>query len=301
MLLPSEVAVDPYAEFIRGNVSSALALAERLDESGVGDVSLLALMLECRLARGELNLALSLGARLRPELEGVEAEVAAMALAQLALAAGSADEALELFDRAAKVRSHPDRALALARTGHQRQAEEAATALVQAARESGDVYDLASALRVLAFVTSGGNRLELLAEAADLLSAIPAQRLAMQIATDRAGLLILTGDPDDRALAVDLLRQAEYYAAREDLYPLRSRVRPLLQRLGEEPVSTRGELMAALTPREGLIARLAAEGRSNKEIAAELSVSVKAVEWHLSHVYRKLGVRGRGSLATSIG
>ena len=301
MLLPTEVAVDPYAEFIRGNVSSALALAERLDESGVGDVSLLALMLECRLARGELNLALSLGARLRPELDGVEAEVAAMALAQLALAAGSADEAVELFDRAAEVRSHPDRALALARTGRQRQAEEAATALVQAAREDGDVYELASALRVQAFVTSDGNRLELLAEAAELLSAIPAQRLAMQIATDRAGLLILTGDPDDRVLAIDLLRQAEYYAAREDLYPLRSRVRPLLQRLGEEPVSTRGELMASLTPREGLIARLAAEGRSNKEIAAELSISVKAVEWHLSHVYRKLGVRGRGSLATSLG
>ena len=300
-MLPTEVAVDPYAEFIRGNVSSALALAERLDESGVGDVSLLALMLECRLARGELTLALSLGARLRPELDGVEAEVAAMALAQLALAAGSADEAVELFDRAAEIRRHPDRALALARTGRQQQAEEAAAELVQEARESGDVYDLAAALRVQAFVTSGGNRLELLAEAAELLSAIPAQRLAMQIATDRAGLLILTGDPDDRTLAIDLLRQAEYYAAREDLYPLRSRVRPLLQRLGEEPVSTRGELLAVLTPREGLIARLAAEGRSNKEIAAELSISVKAVEWHLSHVYRKLGVRGRGSLATSIG
>ena len=301
MLLPTEVAVDPYAEYIRGNVSSALALAERLDVSGVGDVSLLALMLECRLARGELNLALSLGARLRPALDGVEAEVAAMALAQLALAVGSADEAVELFDRAAEVTSHPDRALALARSGRQRQAEEAASALVQAAREKGSVYDLAAALRVQAFVTSSGNRLDLLAEAADLLSAIPAQRLAMQIATDRAGLLILTGKPEDRALAIDLLRQAEYYAAREDLYPLRSRVRPLLQRLGEEPVSTRGELMAALTPREGLIARLAAEGRSNKEIAAELSVSVKAVEWHLSHVYRKLGVRGRGSLASSIG
>src|SRR3569833_2526799 len=108
MLLPTEVAVDPYAEYLRGNVSSALALAERLDASGVGDVSLLAHMLECRLARGELTLALSLGARLRPELAGVEAEVAAMALAQLALAAGSADEAVELFDRAAEVKPHPD-------------------------------------------------------------------------------------------------------------------------------------------------------------------------------------------------
>ena len=67
MLLPSEVSVDPYAEFLRGNVSSALALAERLDDSGVADVSLIALMLECRLARGELNQALTLGVRLRVE------------------------------------------------------------------------------------------------------------------------------------------------------------------------------------------------------------------------------------------
>jgi DNA-binding NarL/FixJ family response regulator len=301
MLLPSEVVVDPYAEFLRGNVASALALAERLDASGVADVSLLALMLECRLARGELNAALSLGARLRPELDGIEGEVAAMALAQLALAVGSADEAVELFDKAGVVAHHPDRALALARTGRQVQAETAATALVQRARETGDVYDLAAALRVLAFVTSGGNRLELLAEAADLLAAIPAQRLAAQIATDRAGLLILTGQPEDRALAIDLLRQAEQYAAREDLYPLRSRVRPLLQRLGQEPVSTRSELMAALTPREGLIARLAAEGRTNRDIATELSNSSKPFEWHRSPVYRKLGVRGGGALAASLG
>lgn len=301
MLLPTGVSVEPYAELLRGNVSSALALAERLDESGVGDVSLVALMLECRLARGELDLAMSLGARLRPELDGPEGEVAAMALAQLALAAGSVEEAVALFDRAEKITPHPDRALALARTGRQAQAEEDAAARVEAARATGDAYDLAAALRVQASVTSGGDRLQLLAEAADLLLAIPAQRLAAQIATDRAGLLILAGDPENRALAIDLLRQAEQYATREDLAPLRSRVRPLLQRLGEQPVSTRGEMMASLTPREGLIARLAAQGRSNKEIAAELSVSIKAVEWHLSHVYRKLGVRGRGALAATLG
>jgi hypothetical protein len=32
MLLPSEVVVDPYAEFLRGNVASALALADRLGD-----------------------------------------------------------------------------------------------------------------------------------------------------------------------------------------------------------------------------------------------------------------------------
>ena len=47
------------------------------------------------------------------------------------------------------------------------------------------------------------------------------------------------------------------------------------------------------------MAELAAQGRSNKEIAAELFMGVSTVEAHLSHVYRKLGVR-RGELARRI-
>ena len=42
------------------------------------------------------------------------------------------------------------------------------------------------------------------------------------------------------------------------------------------------------------MATLAAEGRSNREIAAELFMGVSTVEAHLSHVYRKLGVRRAG-------
>ena len=41
------------------------------------------------------------------------------------------------------------------------------------------------------------------------------------------------------------------------------------------------------------------EGRTNKEIAAELFMGVSTVEAHLSHVYRKLGVR-RAELATRL-
>jgi DNA-binding CsgD family transcriptional regulator len=39
-----------------------------------------------------------------------------------------------------------------------------------------------------------------------------------------------------------------------------------------------------------------ADGRSNKEVAAELFLSVKTVEFHLGNVYRKLGVRSRREL-----
>jgi DNA-binding CsgD family transcriptional regulator len=52
-----------------------------------------------------------------------------------------------------------------------------------------------------------------------------------------------------------------------------------------------------LTPAEERVARLAADGLSNKEIAAALFVSVNTVEAHLSHVYAKLVVRSRGRLA----
>lgn len=51
-----------------------------------------------------------------------------------------------------------------------------------------------------------------------------------------------------------------------------------------------------LTPAEQRIADLVAEGRSNKDVAAALFVSVKTVELTLTHVYRKLGVRSRSEL-----
>jgi len=64
-----------------------------------------------------------------------------------------------------------------------------------------------------------------------------------------------------------------------------------LDRLGSRPAGQ--ELTAA----EQRVAELAAQGRSNKEIASELFVSVHTVEVHLSHAYAKLGVRSRAQLA----
>jgi DNA-binding NarL/FixJ family response regulator len=56
-----------------------------------------------------------------------------------------------------------------------------------------------------------------------------------------------------------------------------------------------------LTPTEERVAALAAEGLSNKEIAAALFVTVHTVEAHLSHAYAKLGVHSRGQLARRLG
>ena len=51
-----------------------------------------------------------------------------------------------------------------------------------------------------------------------------------------------------------------------------------------------------LTATESRVADLVADGRSNKEVAATLFVTVKSVEAHLSRIYRKLGIKSRAEL-----
>jgi DNA-binding CsgD family transcriptional regulator len=51
-----------------------------------------------------------------------------------------------------------------------------------------------------------------------------------------------------------------------------------------------------LTATESRVADLVADGRSNKEVAAALFVTVKGVEAHLSRIYRKLGIKSRAEL-----
>lgn len=58
---------------------------------------------------------------------------------------------------------------------------------------------------------------------------------------------------------------------------------------------------AALTPTEARVARLAADGLSNRQIAETLVVSRKTVEFHLSGTYRKLGIARREQLADALG
>ena len=53
----------------------------------------------------------------------------------------------------------------------------------------------------------------------------------------------------------------------------------------------------ALTPTEERVALLVASGRSNAEVAHELFMSPKTVEWNLSKIYKKLHVRSRAELA----
>ncbi|MFF0818045.1 LuxR C-terminal-related transcriptional regulator [Rhodococcus sp. NPDC003318] len=55
--------------------------------------------------------------------------------------------------------------------------------------------------------------------------------------------------------------------------------------------------LAGLTPQERAVAALVASGGSNKDVAGELYISVKTVQFHLTRIYAKLGIRSRSELA----
>ncbi|WP_244930580.1 LuxR family transcriptional regulator [Nocardioides sp. W7] len=275
-----------------------------------------AALLDCRLARGDVGEAIVVGGDLDAllELPGPPGALAHHARGELTTVLGQDELAVEHFttagERLAETEALTDptlvpwrasAAVALVRVGRHREAVALAEEWRGVTAASGSQYAHAHALRTLAIVGVGGDRVVLLREARATLSGVVARRLAAQIDTDLAGLLLLdpTGAGTDEAR--DLLRSAEEYAGLEELWPLQGRVRRLLDRMGEQPHRVRSEAMATLTAAERRVALLATEGLTNRRIAEELVVTVKAVEWHLSHIYRKLGIASRSHLASTLG
>ena len=92
--------------------------------------------------------------------------------------------------------------------------------------------------------------------------------------------------------ARDVLEQALELVTAANTPLWANRVRDEIARIGGRRASV-GEL----TESEARVARLAAAGLTNREIARTLSIGVRTVEGHLSHVYTKLEIRSRTELA----
>jgi len=78
------------------------------------------------------------------------------------------------------------------------------------------------------------------------------------------------------------------------------RARSELLATGEKVRKREVDTYSQLTPQEEHIVRLAREGRTNPEIAAELFISTRTVEWHFRKVFAKLGITSRRDLHNAL-
>jgi DNA-binding CsgD family transcriptional regulator len=182
--------------------------------------------------------------------------------------------------------------------GHRAEAAAFAREEVERIRAFGAPGPAGVALRTLGLALGGPDGIDTLAAAVAELDQSPAllERakgyLELGAARRRAG---------HRTDSRESLRQALDLADRCGAVPVARRAREELLAAGGRPRRTRIGGVKALTASELRVARRAAAGRTNRDIAQELFVSVKAVEKHLASAYQKLRVQGRGDLAAALG
>ncbi|MFJ7768869.1 AAA family ATPase [Streptomyces sp. NPDC097107] len=156
------------------------------------------------------------------------------------------------------------------------------------------------ALRVLGTATGGRRGLELAEEAVRTLRDAPVdthvELVAALIAQGRQ--LAATGD---RGRARDCLREAAELAERKGALRLLATAGEALRESGARGAVTALTGSGALTGSERRIAELAADGRTNTEIAELLHLARRTVETHLTSTYRKLRIRRRTELPGALG
>ena len=186
-----------------------------------------------------------------------------------------------------------DAASAHALLGRQDEALALACEDLELAEAAGAPGTIGAALRNLGALQEGEEGIVLLQRAVERLD-------DSQTALERARALVDYG--------AALRRNRKRRAAREPLHRgldlalrcgaprLIDRARSELAAAGARPRRTAVDGVEALTARELEVATLAAQGLSNREIARSLYVTVKTVEWHLKHGFKKLGVSSRTEL-----
>jgi DNA-binding NarL/FixJ family response regulator len=111
---------------------------------------------------------------------------------------------------------------------------------------------------------------------------------------DLAEALLERGKIEDRTEAAAVLDEALAQAEGRGILPVAARARRLLEGLRGSAPAPRP---AGLSERELEVLRILAAGKSNKEIAFELSISEKTVHSHVASIFGKLGVGNRTEAA----
>jgi DNA-binding CsgD family transcriptional regulator len=190
---------------------------------------------------------------------------------------------------------------ALAATGRIEEAEVLLPPHEQRAEDRGRPSAVARMARARARVEAAAGRPERAAEAfARALAAaaearFPFERARVELAAGQ--FLRRTGQ---RRRAVELLESAHRTFSALGARPWAERCGTELAGSGLRPADRGTRDRAVLTSQELVVARLAAAGRSNREIAGELVVSLKTVEYHLRNVFQKLGITRRRELAARL-
>jgi ATP/maltotriose-dependent transcriptional regulator MalT len=230
---------------------------------------------------------LSTRARLRLTRADAEAALADfLAAGELGERAGAANPVLAPWRSGA--------ALAHTALGHPAEGVRLAEAELALAERFGAPGPIGRALRTIGMIRGPESGLEALEASARCLE-------SSQAALERARSMVEFGAAlrrsGRRRDAREPLREGLDLARRCGADALAERARQEARVAGARPRRTAVSGLEALTARELQVARLAANGRSNREIAEALVVTVKTVEWHLKHSFRKLGVDSRQKLS----
>jgi len=176
-----------------------------------------------------------------------------------------------------------------------------AIALAEEEHRLAAVWDtprvLGRALRTLGAVTGGQRGLELSAQAVDTLRGAPAGTELVRALLARGRQLTAAGQWGQ---ARPLLQEAAAVAEQAGAARLLAGAERALREGGTRRTGAGHAGPAELTDSEYRIAALAAEGRTNAEIAELLQLALRTVETHLTNAYRKLGIRRRTGLPAAL-
>jgi DNA-binding CsgD family transcriptional regulator len=191
----------------------------------------------------------------------------------------------------------PELVEAAARTGQGERGAKALRRLTEITRASGTEWALGIQARSQALLSDGETAEHLYREAINRLG-----RTRVRVELARAHLLYGEWLRRERRRldARQHLRQANELFLKFGAEAFAERARGELKATGERARKRTSDVREELTPQEEQVCRLAAEGQTNQEIAAQLFISASTVDYHLRKAFRKLGVRSRTQLARRI-